>query len=260
MTTPTSTLRFQGRVALVTGGTTGIGRATAIAFAREGARVVVAGRRRTEGDETVRLARAVAAAGGDASFVEADVTSEASVAKLVETVMARHGRLDAAFNNAGVEQQKIAPLVESTVEDYEHVFGANVRGVFASMKHEIRAMLEHGGGSIVNNASVAGLVGFAGNAIYSASKHAVVGLTRAAALDYAKSGVRVNAVAPAAIQTPMLERFTQTVPREMLESLHPIGRIGTPEEIAAAVLWLCASESSFVTGQTLAVDGGFTAQ
>lgn len=260
MTTPSSAPRFQGRVALVTGGTTGIGRATAIAFAREGARVVVAGRRRAEGDETVRLARAVAAAGGDASFVETDVTSEASVAKLVEAVMARHGRLDAAFNNAGVEQQKIAPLVESTVEDYELVFGANVRGVFTSLKHEIRAMLEHGGGSIVNNASVAGLIGFGGNAIYSASKHAVVGLTKAAALDYAKAGVRINAVAPAAIQTPMLERFTKTVPREMLESLHPIGRIGTPEEIASAVLWLCAPESSFVTGQTIAVDGGFTAQ
>jgi NAD(P)-dependent dehydrogenase (short-subunit alcohol dehydrogenase family) len=256
-TLPSGSQRFSGRVALVTGGTTGIGRATALAFAREGARVVVSGRRKIEGEETVRLARAV---GGDATFLEADVTREADVQRLVDATLAKYGRLDRAFNNAGVEQSRIGPLAESTVADYEHVFGANVRGVFASLKYEIPAMLKSGGGAIVNNASIAGLVGFSGNAIYSASKHAVVGLTKAAALDYAKSNVRINAVAPAAIQTPMLERFTQTVPRDMLEALHPIGRIGTPEEIASAVLWLCAAESSFVTGQTIAVDGGFTAQ
>jgi NAD(P)-dependent dehydrogenase (short-subunit alcohol dehydrogenase family) len=247
---------LENKVALVTGGTTGIGRATAVAFARAGARVVVAGRNAKEGERTLELAHA---AGGEARFVRADVSRPEDVERLVRDTVAAHGRLDVAFNNAGVEEA-IGPLAEKDLETYTRVFDVNVRGVFLSMKHEIPALLASGGGVIVNNASVAGLVGFGGVALYTASKHAVVGLTRAAALEYSAHGVRVNAVAPGAIDTPMLERFAEEIPKEKLAAMHPIGRTGKPEEVAAAVLWLVSPAASFVTGTILPVDGGFTTQ
>ena len=178
------------------------------------------------------------------------------VARTLET----YGRLDVAFNNAGIEGGGNAPTHEQDDEEFDRVMAINVRGVFLSMKHQIPAMLKNGGGAIVNTSSVAGLIGFGGVSPYTASKHAVVGLTKAAALEYGQQGVRINAVAPAAIQTPMLDRFTESVPREMLESMHPIGRLGEPHEVAKAVLWLASADASFVTGTTLAVDGGFVAQ
>ncbi len=250
---------FAHKVALVTGATSGIGRAAALAFAREGARVVVSGRREKEGHETAALIRK---AGGEATLVQTDVTREADVAALVGTTLSTYGRLDVAFNNAGVEDTP-ASIHEQTVENYHHIMNANVLGVFLSLKHEIAAMLKNGGGAIVNNASVAGLIGFPGAAIYVASKHAVLGLTKSAALEYATQGIRVNAVSPGGIETPMFDRFTGrlgTDAHRQIAAMHPMGRTGRPGEIAEAVLWLCSDEASFITGQSLAVDGGWTAK
>jgi NAD(P)-dependent dehydrogenase (short-subunit alcohol dehydrogenase family) len=247
---------FEGAVALVTGGTSGIGRATAVVFAREGAKVVVAGRRAEEGAETVKL---IQGAGGQGLFVKADVRLEADVKQLVDQVLAHFGRLDAAFNNAGVEQTP-QPLLDTTEATYDQIMDVNVKGVWSCMKHEVAAMLKTGGGSIVNNSSVAGLIGMGGVAVYAASKHAVIGLTKAVALEFAKQGIRVNAVAPGGVETPMFDRFLSVVPREAMMNMHPIGRAGHPEEIAAGVVWLSSRAASFVTGQTLVLDGGFTAQ
>src|SRR5271166_2441773 len=249
---------FQGKVALVTGGTSGIGRAAAIAYAREGAKVVVAGRRAAEGEETVRLVRAQ---GGEAMFVPTDVSQEAQVKNLVGRTLEKFGRLDVAFNNAGIEHTP-TPLLEQTVETYDQVMNINVKGVWLSMKHEIPAMLKSGGGSIVNTSSIAGVIGMPGVEIYIASKHAVIGLTKSAALEFGKQGIRVNAILPGVIDTDMFQRFAGEKPefRAHVTALHPIGRIGKSEEIADAAIWLSSSKSSFVTGHSLLVDGGFTAQ
>ena len=250
---------FANKVALVTGATSGIGRATAIAFAREGAKVVISGRREKEGSETIGI---IEKAGGKATFVRSDVTNESDVAALVAKTLAAYGRLDAAFNNAGIEGT-VGPIHEQTVENYHQTMNANVLGVFLSLKHEIPAMLKNGGGAIVNTSSVAGIRGFPGAALYTASKHAVAGLTKSAALEYAAQGIRINAVLPGLIETPMLDRFKAGIGADaakLLAAGQPNGRMGRPDEIASAVLWLCSDAASFVIGQLLVVDGGRTAQ
>jgi len=249
---------LSGKAALVIGGTSGIGRATALAFAREGAQVVVSGRRTSEGQA---VAEEIRARGGKAVFVPADATQEHDVRALVENAISVHGRLDIAFNNAGNEGTP-GPLTERDNADYDKVMDANVRSTFLAMKHELAHMIANGGGTIVNTASTAAHIGFAGAALYTASKHAVLGMTKAAALEVAQAGVRVNAVSPGAVDTDLLDRFTggSADVKQFLSTLHPIGRIARPEEIAEAVVWLCADASSFVTGQTITVDGGQTAQ
>lgn len=249
---------FQGKVALVTGGTSGIGKATAVAFAKAGANVVLSGRREKEGLAVVEEIRK---AGGTAHFVRADVAKEADVKRLVDETVARFGRLDVAFNNAGVEWT--GPLTEAPEADYRRVFDVNVWGVLTSMKYEIPAMLKVGGGAIVNTSSVAGHVGMGGVSVYIASKHAVEGLTKAAAVEFARHGVRVNAVAPAAIVTDMFDRFAGGEGSEQgkaMAAMHPVGRVGRAEEVAAAVLYLAGDEAKFTTGVSLPVDGGWLAQ
>ena len=251
---------FSNKVALVTGGTSGIGSATAIAFAREGAKVVVSGRREKEGSEVVSL---IKKSGGEGTFVKADVSSEADMSALIAQTLSVYGRLDAAFNNAGIEGDVGKATHEQSVENYRAVMDINVLGVLLAMKHEVSAMLKNGGGAIVNSSSVGGLVGFPGVGVYVASKHAVIGLTKTAALEYATQGIRVNAVSPGGIETPMFERFTVGIgsdARDQMAAMHPIGRTGRPEEIAEAVLWLCSDKASFVTGHTLVADGGLTAR
>ena len=249
--------QFAGRVVLVTGGNAGIGRATAAEFARQGAQVVVSGRREKEGRGVVAE---IEASGGEAIFIKTDVSKESDVKAMIERTLAKFGRLDCAFNNAGIEQE-LTPLPDQTEETYDQIMDINVKGSWLSLKHEIPAMLKTGGGAIVNNASVAGLLGFAMAPVYAASKHAVVGLTKAVALEYAKQNLRVNAVAPGAIETRMFHDFAISPEvKQMLESAHPMGRIGQPQEVASAVVWLCSAGASFVTGQIVPIDGGYTAQ
>lgn len=247
-----------GAVALVTGGSAGIGLAAARAFAAEGSAVLIADVHEREG---VEAARAIADAGGRARFVATDVARAADAQAMVDEALRAFGRLDHAFNNAGVEGDA-APTADCTAENWAHVIAVNLTGVWQCMRAEIPAMLEGGGGAIVNNSSVAGLVGFAGSPAYVASKHGVVGLTKAAALDYARQGIRVNAVCPGIIHTQMIDRYTHGDARQeaALTAGEPAGRMGTPEEVAAAVLWLCSDGAGFVTGQALAVDGGWVAR
>ena len=250
--------RLQGKVALVTGGSSGIGRAAARAFAREGARVMIADVTVAGGHETVSL---IQEAGGEAAFIQVDVTQAAGVAALIARTVAVYGRLDCAHNNAGIEGTT-GPTADCTEDNWDRVISVNLKGVWLCMQSEIPQMLQQGSGAIVNTASVAGLVGARGLPAYVASKHGVVGLTRTAALEYARAGIRVNAVCPGVIRTPMVERLLRDRPHAeaRLRELEPVGRLGTPEEVAEAVVWLCSDAASFVTGHAMAVDGGIVAQ
>jgi NAD(P)-dependent dehydrogenase (short-subunit alcohol dehydrogenase family) len=247
---------FEGKVALITGGSSGIGRATAVAFAAEGARVAIGARRAAEGLETVRL---VEEQGGEALFVETDISVPKQVESLVATAIARWGRLDYAVNNAGIEGTPFVPVTDYSIEVWNQVIDINLKGVFLSMKYEVPHLLKQAGAAIVNVSSVAGLVGGPGGSAYYASKHGVIGLTKAVAMEYATQGLRVNAVCPAVIRTAMAERFFHGK-EAIVDSLHPMGRAGTPEEAAAAIVWLCSPQASFITGQALPVDGGVTAR
>ncbi len=252
------TKRLDGKVALVTGAGSGIGRSTALLFASDGAKVVAADVVVDGGEETVNM---IKGAGGQAIFVKTDVTQADEVEAMVRKTVEDYGRLDYAFNNAGIEGEPVS-LTRCSEESWDRVLSVNLKGVWLCMKHEIRQMLKQGGGAIVNTSSVAGLVGFGGNPAYVAAKHGVVGLTKSAALQYAQRGIRVNAVCPGVIATPMNKRLLDEHPEleTMLTGMEPVGRMGTPEEVARAVVWLCSDEASFVTGQPLAVDGGLVAQ
>jgi NAD(P)-dependent dehydrogenase (short-subunit alcohol dehydrogenase family) len=247
----------EGKVALVTGGTSGIGRETSILFARKGARVVVAGRREIEGKETIDLIRR---AGGEGIFVRADVSRASEVKALVEKTVAAYGGLDYAFNNAGIEGHWV-PIVEQTEDEWDQTIDINLKGTWLCLKYEIRQMLQQGrGGVIVNNASISGFIGSYGSATYAASKHGVLGLTKAAALEVARNGIRVNAVCPAAVESPMADRlFGAPEVRKKVLGFYPIARFGKPIEVAEAVLWMCSGAAGFMTGQSLVLDGGFLA-
>lgn len=247
---------FAAKVAFVTGAANGIGRAAALAFARGGSSVVVADVSEPGNQETARL---IEEAGGRALAVRCDVSRAEDVKAALDRTVETFGRLDVAFNNAGVEQP-IAPAADLTAEKWDRIIGIDLRGVFLCMKHEILLMLDQGGGAIVNTSSGAGVKGFAGQAAYCAAKFGVVGLTKAAALDYAKANIRINAVCPGIVATPMMDRFSGGTPegRARVIAQEPVGRMGKPEEIAAAVVWLCSDAAAFVTGHAMVVDGGQT--
>ena len=249
---------MSGKVAIVTGASAGIGRAAALAFAREGASVALADVDHERGEQA---AAEVAALGVESLFIRTDVSEAGSVADLMRGTVDRFGRLDFAFNNAGIEGSQ-APTADCTIENWNHTIAVNLTGVFLCMREEIPRMLDHGGGVIVNNSSVAGLVGFPGIPAYTASKHGILGLTKTAALEYATRGIRVNAVCPGVIDTEMITRFTHgdAAAAEQLLGTEPVGRLGAPSEIADAVVWLCSERASFVTGHALTVDGGFVAR
>jgi NAD(P)-dependent dehydrogenase (short-subunit alcohol dehydrogenase family) len=245
-------------VVLITGALTGIGRATALAFAREGNRVVVSGRREEAGQA---LAAELRALGAEAEFLRADVRFEAEVRSVLEQTVERFGRVDVAVNNAGTEGQ-LAPIVEQTSTNYEDTFSVNVLGTLLSLKHEMRVMLAQGAGSIINLSSIAGQVGIAGASVYAASKHAVEGLTKSAALEGAAAGVRVNAVAPGPVATEMLDRFAggSEEGKASFLSTIPARRAATPDEIAQTIVFLASDKARYLTGQNIAVDGAYTAQ
>jgi NAD(P)-dependent dehydrogenase (short-subunit alcohol dehydrogenase family) len=244
---------FAGKVALVTGAGSGIGRASGLAFAREGANVVVADVNTAGGEETAGL---IEKSGGEALFVQTDVSRDAAVAALLEQAVAKFGRLDVAHNNAGVLGRR-ALTADCSEDEWDAVVGTNLKGIWLCMRYELRQMLAQGGGAIVNTASAAGLVGIWGYPAYSASKHGVAGLTKTAAIEYVKAGIRVNAVCPGFIATPMVRGMSadEAAPQTVV----PAGRLGTPEEVAEAVVWLCSDSASYVTGHMMAVDGALTA-
>jgi len=249
---------LDGRVAIVTGAGSGIGRAAAFAFAAAGASVLVVDVNDEHGEQTVKQ---LEADGCRAAYHHADVSRPQDADAMVAAALEQFGRLDCAFNNAGIEGEP-APFANFADDAWDRVIAVNLTGVFNCLRAELAHMSANGGGSIVNTASIAGLVGFPGSAAYVASKHAVVGLTKAAALDYAKQGVRVNALCPGVIDTDMIRRATEQSPQLLaqVEAAHPMGRIGRPEEVADYAVWLCSDEASFVTGQAIAVDGGYTTQ
>ncbi|HEY9766979.1 MAG TPA: SDR family oxidoreductase [Coleofasciculaceae cyanobacterium] len=246
-------MTFQDKVALVTGGTSGIGRATAVAFGEAGAKVVLSGRRKAEGEETAALIRDT---GAECLFVRSDVSDEAEVQALVDKAIATYGRLDCAFNNAGIEPP-LKPLHKQSIEDFDKLMSINVRGLFLCMRYEIQQMLNQGSGVIINNSSMGGLIAFPGISPYIASKHAVMGLTRSAALDYAKQGIRINAVNPGLIATAMMVRLSSGSTDDVGSTV-PMGRMGQAAEIAQAVVFLCSDAASYITGQPLVIDGGYT--
>jgi NAD(P)-dependent dehydrogenase (short-subunit alcohol dehydrogenase family) len=252
--------QLDDKVALVTGGASGIGRATALTFAREGAKLIIADMNEEGGQQTVHM---ITESGGEATFVQVDVAQATEVEAIMSKAVETYGRLDCAHNNAGIAGHIRAPLHECPEDVWDHVLNINLKGVWLCMKYEIMQMLQQGRGTIVNTASIMGLVGsWSGTAAYNASKHGVVGLTKTAALEYATSGIRVNAVCPGYIRTPLIEEALTTRPEmeAQIVSRHPGGRMGRPEEIAEAVVWLCSDAASFVTGHTMTVDGGYVAQ
>lgn len=250
--------RFEGKVALVTGGGSGIGRATSLAFAREGAKVVIDDISVKGGEETLHM---ITSAGGDAIFVKADVSKAAEVEAMVQKTVETYGRLDCAFNNAGVGES-LKRVHKTTEDNWDRIMATNLKGVYLCMKYEIPHMLKQGKGAIVNTASLAAFKGLAGQAIYAASKHGVIGLTKSAAVEYAALGIRINAVCPGVIATPLIAPNTKGRPavEKAYLDMEPIGRLGQPEEIAAAVLWMCSDEASFVLGSCFSVDGGVVAR
>jgi len=251
-----------GLTVVITGAAAGIGRATALCFAKEGAQVVVSDIDSDGGAQTVTL---IEEAGGKAILVPADVSKPADVSALIDQAVATYGKIDCAVNNAGIEG-KIAPFAEQSDDNFDRIISINLKGTFLCLKSEIAAMLKSGGGTIVNLSSVAGLIGFPGLSPYVASKHGVAGLTKNAALEYGKSGIRINAVCPGGIDTRMLDSLADQATggaqssAEMMDPMHPIGRIGTPQEVAELIVWLCSPRASFVTGAVIPVDGGFVAQ
>jgi NAD(P)-dependent dehydrogenase (short-subunit alcohol dehydrogenase family) len=252
--------RLEGKVALVTGGASGIGRATALTFVREGAKLVIADMNADGGQQTVHM---IQENGGEATFVQVDVSSATAVEAMISTTVETYGRLDCAHNNAGIGSRPRVLLHELHEESWDRVLSINLKGVWLCMKYEITQMLKQGGGAIVNTASIMGLVGsWSRSGAYNASKHGVVGLTKTAALEYAQSGIRVNAVCPGYIRTPLIEEALTSNPEmeAQIVARHPVGRMGNPEEIAEAVVWLCSDAASFVTGHTMTVDGGYVAQ
>jgi NAD(P)-dependent dehydrogenase (short-subunit alcohol dehydrogenase family) len=250
--------QLQNKVALITGGGSGIGRATAVHFANAGAQVAIADLNPTGGQETVDQ---ITAAGGDAFFVQADVAQAADVQAMIHAVVAHYGRLDCAFNNAGIEGNP-ARTKDTTEADFDRIIAINLKGVWLCMKHELEQMLAQGHGVIVNTASVAGLVGAHSMPAYAASKHGVIGLTRTAAVEYARKNIRINAICPSFVQTPLVDRAFAALPglEQGVINANPSRRLAEPHEIAQAVLWLCSDAASFVNGTALTVDGGFTAQ
>jgi NAD(P)-dependent dehydrogenase (short-subunit alcohol dehydrogenase family) len=250
-------ISFANKVALITGAGSGLGLATAKAFAKSGASVVLADWH----EKGVRSAAdELSAKGHKALAVQCDVSDDAQVAELIQKTLATFGRLDAAYNNAGV-QNLLAETADTTREDYDRVMGINLRGVWSSMKFELQVMRKQGSGAIVNCSSLGGLVGGAERGIYHAAKHGVLGFTKSAALEYAARGIRINAICPGLIQTPMSDQMVAAGQGEALKALEkmiPMARVGRPEEIASAVLWLCSEAASYVTGQSISVDGGFT--
>ncbi len=248
------------KVALVTGGASGIGRATALTFAREGARLIIADMNEDGGQQTVHM---ITENGGEATFVQVDVTQATEVEEMISKAVETYGRLDCAHNNAGIGSRPRGLIHELPEESWDQVIGINLKGVWLCMKYEIIQMLKQGGGALVNTASIMGLVGsWSRSGAYNASKHGVVGLTKTAALEYAKSGIRVNAVCPGYIRTPLIEEALTSNPEMEAQIIerHPVGRMGRPEEIAEAVVWLCSDAASFVSGHTMTVDGGYVAQ